>query len=109
MLHWRNTAKYLLAQRRPREELLKAEMMFRTCGFSLLLIFGTCSRREIIGGGGGGWKEKSALSLCFPCIVPYESISLQPLPSVQTASACEERMADLRFLSSRWGSFLLPL
>lgn len=75
--------------------------------FSLLLVLGTCSPREVVWG--GGWKEQSVLSLCFPCIVPYESISLQPLPSVQTAPACEERMADLCFLSSRWGSFLLPL
>lgn len=74
--------------------------------FSLLLVLGTCSPREVVV---GGWKEQSVLSLCFPCIVPYESISLQPLPSVQTAPACEERMADLCFLSSRWGSFLLPL
>lgn len=106
MLHWCNTAKYLLAQRRAWEELLKSRIDVPSLQFSLLLILGTCSCREVLR---GGWKEKSVLSLCFPCIVPYESISLQPLPSVQTAPACKERMADLCFLSSRWGSFLLPL
>lgn len=56
MLHWCNTAKYLLAQRRAWEELLKSRIDVPSLQFSLLLILGTCSCREVLRGGGGKRK-----------------------------------------------------
>lgn len=63
MLHWCNTAKYLLAQRRAWEELLKSRIDVPSLQFSLLLILGTCSCREVLRG--GVEREKCIVSV-FP-------------------------------------------